>query len=281
MYKKNQFDKRYLLIVIIVAIALLLVLFSLALKKEKSLNPVEKVVKDAGGTVIRIVSYPFNFVKNEIKTSKEKNDIYKKYKKLKNNNDNLESLIASNENLESEVEKLKESLKLNTLLSDKVLTNASIIHRNIGYFYDEITIDKGKKDGVEKNMAVVTPKGLIGKTSKISNHTSTVKLLSNDKMDNKISVKVKTNDDYAYGLITKYNSKTNTYTVEGISQSTQIPNGADVVTTGMGSNFPSGLLVGKVIGMDTDNFDLSKVLKVKASVSFDDLDYVTIVKREG
>ena len=47
----------------------------------------------------------------------------------------------------------------------------------------------------------------------------------------------------------------------------------------MGAIFPSGLLIGKVEKITTDNFDLSKVIEVKSSVNYDDIDYVTVVKR--
>lgn len=277
MYKKRDFDRRYLLIVIIVVIALGLVVLAISLKKDKKLNLFEKTVKDTGNFALKVVKIPFDFVGN-LFDGNDKN--YKKYKALKKKEDEMNSVIALNENLKEEVKKLKDSLELKTLLSDRILLSATIIHRNIGYFYDEVTIDKGSKDGVEEDMAVINPKGLVGYTSKVSNHSSTVKLLSNDNMDNKISVKIKTNDDYVYGLISKYDSKSNTYTVEGISQNVEIPGEADVVTTGMGNVFPSGLLVGKVKGMATDNFDLSKVLEVKASVDFDNLDYLSVVKRE-
>ena len=280
MYKrKKQFDSRYLLILIILGISFALVVLAIALKNDRKLNPVEKIVKDAGVFTIKIVKYPFDFIKNKLDENNEKNKIYKKYKKLKDKSDEVDSLIADNDNLKDEVNKLKESLKLNTTLSDKVLVNATIVYRNIGYWYDEITIDKGSKDEIEKDMAVVTSKGLIGRTSKVSRHSSTVKLLSNDNMNNKISVKIKIKDDYVYGLISKYDSKKNVYTVEGISENVEIPEGADVVTTGMGSIFPSGLLIGKVEKIIADNFDLSKVIQVKSSVNYDDIDYVTIVKR--
>lgn len=280
MYKKRkQFDSRYLLILVIVVISFILVVLAVTLKNDRKLNPVEKIIKDAGTFTIKIVKYPFDFVKNMIDKNNEKNKIYKKYKKLKEKSDNIDSIIASNDNLKDEVKKLKDSLKLNTSLSDRVLVNATIVYRNIGYWYDEVTIDKGSKDGVGEDMAVITSKGLIGRTSKVSGHTSTVKLLSNDNMNNKISVKIKVKDDYVYGLISKYDSKKNVYIVEGISENVEIPSGSDVVTTGMGAIFPSGLLIGKVSKITTDNFDLSKVVQVKSSVNYDDIDYVTIVKR--
>ena len=170
---------------------------------------------------------------------------------------------------------------MNTILSDKVFLNATVVTRNVGYWYEEITIDKGKKNGIEKDMAVINSKGLIGKITKVSNYSSNVKLISNSNMNDKISVKIKVDDGYVYGLISKYDVKSNTYTVEGISQNIDIPKGADVVTTGMGAAFPSGIEVGSVKKITTDNFDLSKVVEVKASVNFNDLDYVTVLKRKG
>ena len=262
------------------AIALVLVILATSLTENRDLNPIEKVTKDVGTVVLKVVSAPFNFVHDQVEAIIEKNNLYKKYKELKNKEEQLDSVIAQNDNLQEEVSKLKETLDLNTLLSDKVYLNATVVSRNIGYWYNEITIDKGSKNGVEKGMAVVTSKGLIGQITKVSNYSSTVKLLSNENMNNKISVKIKTDNDYVYGLISMYDGKTNTYTVEGISENVEIKKGADVVTTGMGTIFPSGLMVGKVEKVTTDNFDLSKVVEVKASVDFDDLDYVTVLKRK-
>ena len=197
--------------------------------------------------------------------------------------DKTKSFLAKseNDNLKDEIGKLKETLNLNTILSDKVYMNATVVTRNIDYWYNEITIDKGSKNGIEKGMAVVVPKGLIGQITKVSNYTSTVKLLSNENMSDKISVKIKVGDNYVYGLISAYDAKTNTYTVEGISENVKIEKDADVVTTGMGTIFPSGLIVGKVKEVTTDNFDLSKVVEVKSSVDFNDIDYVTVLKRKS
>lgn len=150
MYKKKEFEKRYLLIIVIVAIAVLLVVLSIALKKDRDLNPVEKLVKDSGTFVINVVSAPVNFIKDKIREGREKNDIYEKYKELKSKEEQMDSVVAANDNLKEEVSKLKKTLDLNTILSDKVYKNATVINRNIDYWYDEVTIDKGKTDGIEK-----------------------------------------------------------------------------------------------------------------------------------
>ncbi len=279
MYKK-KFDKRYLLIIGIVVVAILLVVLSVALKKDRDLNPVEKIIKDTGNFVINIVTAPINFIRDKWEESQDKNDLYEKYKKLKNKEEQMDKVIAESNNLKEEVATLKETLELNTTLSSMVYKNATVINRNIDYWYDEITIDKGKNDGIMKNMAVVNNAGLLGKVTSVSNHVSTIKLLANENMSDKISVKIKVDDQYVYGLISKYSAKNNSYTVEGISENIDIPKGAEVVTTGMGDIFPSGLLVGSVTKVTTDNFDLSKVAVVKASVDFDAIDYVTVLKRK-
>ncbi len=281
MYRKRKFDKRYLIIIAIVVLAILLVVLSLALKKDRNLSLPEKVVKDGGTFTLNILSTPVNFIKEKFRENKEKSRIYEEYKELDKQKKNLNSLKAENNDLKNEIKKLKEELELDSILSDKVFTHATIINRNIDYWYEEITIDKGKTKGLEKGMAVINSQGLIGTISKVSGSYSTVKLLSNENMSDKISVKIKVGDDYVYGLISGYNTKNNTYTVEGISENKEISKGSEVVTTGMGDLFPSGLLVGKVTKVTTDNFDLSKVVVVKSLVNFDEIDYVSVLKRKA
>ena len=66
MYNKKRFNKRYLFILVVVAIALVLVVLAASLQDERDLNPVEKVAKDTITVVLKVVSAPFNFVKDKI-----------------------------------------------------------------------------------------------------------------------------------------------------------------------------------------------------------------------
>ena len=279
MYGRKRFDKHYLFILVIVILALILALLSFALHRDRTLNTFEKIAQDAGTSILKVVSYPFGFVKEKLDEMHEKDNIYKKNKAIKDKEEKIDSVISENENYKDEISKLKSVLELNTVLSDKIYVNATVVTRNINYWYEEATIDKGSSDGITKNMAVVTPLGLIGKVVKVSNYSSKVQLLSGNFND-KISVKIKVGDDYVYGLISKYDVDSNSYTVEGISQNVDIPSGSDVVTTGMSDVFPSGIKVGTVNEVALDNFDLSKVVSVKASVNFDDIDYVSVLKRK-
>ena len=73
----------------------------------------------------------------------------------------------------------------------------------------------------------------------------------------------------------------NLYKIEGISYSGTIPEKAQVTTTGLSDNFPSGILIGYVNTTTTDNFDLGKIVEVIPSVNFDKISYVTILKRKA
>ena len=52
-----------------------------------------------------------------------------------------------------------------------------------------------------------------------------------------------------------------------------------VYTSGLGGVFPSGILIGKVSEITTDVYDLAKIIKVKPSANFEDINYVTVLKR--
>lgn len=278
MYRKKQRIKKIKFITIAV-IALLLIFSSIIFIKDgRNLNFIEKSIKDGALFVSNIVLSPINFVKDKIKESNEKKDLYNKYKELEIKVDSYESLLAEKLEIEKELDELKKVVGLNNLLSDKKVMNAVVINRNLDYWHDTLTIDKGSHDGVEEGMPVVVSKGLIGKIDSVSNFNSTVKLLTS-KNNYKISVKIESGEEYAYGLLTDYNDEENIYKIEGISQTIPIINDTLVTTTGLGDIFPSGIVIGKVVGSKSDSYDLARIVEVKPSVDFNDFNVVTIIKR--
>ena len=81
------------------------------------------------------------------------------------------------------------------------------------------------------------------------------------------------------GIINGYDYKKGLLTVEGISNTATVNNGDYVYTSGLGGVFPSGILIGRVEGITTDDYDLSKIINVKPSAKFDDINFVTVLKR--
>lgn len=235
----------------------------------KNYNMPNTFLKDGVLFVDKVVSYPFSFLEDN--ETKEENI------KLKKEIDKLKSLEYENNELKDEISSLKNVLSINNLLSSKEYINASVINRNLGYWNELLTIDKGTNSGISNNMAVISNGAMVGITKNVSSTSSDVLLFSNVKFPMNISVKVKIDDKEVYGILNNYNN--GLYEIIGIVENITIPEGATVVTTGLGNIFPSGIYIGSVSEVVTDNFDLSKVVKVSPGTKFDDIDFVTVVKK--
>lgn len=279
MVKKGK-NKRYIVLAILIVIAFMIAITTKSIKENRDLNFFEKAIKDSTTFVMNIANKPFEFIKDKLKENKEKNQMYKEYKKLKSKAEKSDLYLARIEELENEIDDLKENLDLETITGYKEI-NATVVNRNVGSWYNNITINKGKKSGIKEGMAVITNKGLIGKIINVSNFTSTVKLLATDELSNKISVKIQLDDKSVYGLLTSYDKKKNIYLVEGISDNDEINVGSKVVTTGLSEIFPSGILVGEVKKVTKDKYELAKALEVTPAVDFDDINIVTVLDRDS
>ena len=278
---RKKIEKKYILLGIVVAIVLLLVLVSAIVMNKRNLSPVEMAIKDSVLLVQKVAYAPIRFVKDKMTEISKLHNIYEEYQILENKVQETDSIKAKNAELEDEVDKLQKTLELNQVLSKDAYLNATVVNRNLGYWYNTITIDKGSKNGVKVDMPVVVSEGLIGKVSKVTNFNSTVKLLTSDDVNNKISVKISVDGKNVYGLLSGYDKSSRSFIVEGIADNTEIKEGDMVLTTGMGDIFPSGILVGKVSKITKDNFDLARTVEVKSDVNFDDIRYVTILKRQS
>lgn len=280
MYKKKQKEKKKKIIISCILIASLIIgiIVNIAVT-DRNLTIFEKTIKDSILTVQKIFAFPIDLVSNKINDNNEKNQMYEKYKELENQVNENEKYKIENEELKKQLEDMKKLLDINEIISEYTYLNANVVSRNLDYWHDTIIINKGEYDGVTKDMPVVIGNNLIGKIISTTTFNSTVRLLTATDVIEKISIKIKNGDDYVYGILNGYNKDTKTYTIEGISQNTSIKNDSIVTTTGMGDIFPAGIVIGKITGVNTDTFDLSNVLEMKSDVDFDNINYVTILRR--
>lgn len=279
--KKNKLEKKYVLLAIVIGIVLLLVVISSIVTSKRKLTPVEMAIKDSVLFVQKVVYQPIRFVQDKVTEISKLHHIYEQYQILERKVKESDSIEAKKLELEDEISKLKKTLELNQTLSSDSYLNATVVNRNLGYWYNTITIDKGSTNGVEVDMPVVVSEGLIGKVSKVTKFNSTVKLLTSEDINNKISVKINIDGKNVYGLLSGYQQKRNRFILEGIADNTEIKKGSMVLTTGMGDVFPSGILVGRVTKITKDNFDLARTVEVESDVNFNDIRYVTVLKRQG
>jgi len=267
--------------IIIAIIMIILAILSYGLKKKKDLNIVESFVKDIVVGVENVILYPFRFTISLFEDYSDLKDIRKENELLKTSLNRIESIEVENIELRRQIDSLKKELDIDYSLVDYDYLNATVVSRNVSYWYNTITVNKGSSSGVYVDMPVINANGLIGKVISTTSFTSVVRLITTSDTNNKISVSITSNGEKLNGLINGYNYDNKTLQVEGISNTKTVRVGDYVYTSGMGGVFPSGILIGKVDEITTDSYDLSKIINVIPSVDFDDINYVTILKRKN
>lgn len=278
--KKKITSKKYVFIGVVILIIILLIIFSFTLKEDRKLNPVESFLRDTLSYAEKIVTYPFSYITtktreyNKLKDVNEENDI------LETSLDRIDAIETENVELRRQIDALKSELNIDYTLTDYEYLNATVTSRSVGYWYNTITINKGSYNGIKKDMVVINGKGLIGRVIKTSTFTSDVRLITTSETNNKISVHISNGDNNLYGLINNYDYSKNLLEVEGISNTKDVDIGDFVYTSGLGGIFPSGILIGSVSEITTDSYDLAKIIKVKPSADFSNINYVSVLKRK-
>lgn len=258
MYKKNNKKNKILIIVIGLV---LFILLSISLLMPKSGN--SYFLKDFTMIINKAAMIPFTSINSEKGVTQTES-----YTIQKN----------VNSSLEKEITELKDALDLNKTLTEYEPINTTILSRNKSYWFNNITIDKGKKDGIEKGMAVITKNGLVGKIASSSKNSSEVKLITSDDINFKVSIAIKTNENDNYAILNGYDKKTGLIKATGIDKTANINEKDTVLTSGLGSKFPSGIYIGTVEKIVNDKYNLSKIVYIKTAQDFNDLHYLTVLR---
>lgn len=149
----------------------------------------------------------------------------------------------------------------------EIIKTASVINQASGMYTKLLTINAGLNHNVDKNLAVINEKGLVGKTIYSSNQNSKVLLIN----DSSSSIPVKTLSDNSYSILK--GSSDGSFLVSLFTQANKMPKIGDLlVTSGNANIFPRDILVAKVIKVNQDNYIAIPY------VNFNNLNYVQIVK---
>ena len=243
--KRRNMKNKYIYLVVLIIVVVVAVL-SYMIKSDKKLNVFESLIKDTMVGTQKVFYTPIKSFSTMIDDFFFIKDVLEENKILKSNVEKIESLEAENIELKQEINKLKEELNIEHVLSEYDYLNATVISRNSLYWYNTLTIDKGKHNGIEEGMVVINSPGLIGKIVNVSTFSSDVKLITTNDTNNKITVTVTNGNNKLTGLINTYNYEDGYLKVEGISNTETVNVGDYVYTSGLGGVFPSGILIGRV-----------------------------------
>ncbi|KAB7667332.1 rod shape-determining protein MreC [Bacillus sp. B1-b2] len=297
-----QFFMNKRLIILLVSIIILVALIGFSLSGRSSLTWPEKFVKDTTGLVQTLFSRPAHYVVGFVDNVRDLQNTYKENKELKAKLEENAQLKYQVQVLQKDNEELQATLDEKSSLSDFDLMKATVIRRNPSQWNELVTINRGEKDGVKKNMAVITYAGLIGKVKSVAPNTATVQLLSSENPTNRISAFIEaevapegqaegqtdtnTNSEQTsevFGIIADYDkeSKQLIMTWEEVPNGLKVEKGQLVITSGKGGVFPKSLAIGTVEKVEPDENGLQKKVYIKPAADLYDIEHVMVVEREA
>jgi rod shape-determining protein MreC len=160
------------------------------------------------------------------------------------------------------------------------LVSCEVVGRDSTGWWQTARLDKGSAAGVGEGRAVITPDGLIGRTVSVSDRTADVRLLS----DPSCKVSVRLSRSGVFGVVAGLGVKPGEQPacrMDYISQTADVQEGDEVVTSGLGGLFPKGLLVGRVRKVEMDGGGLYQTAWIDSAANLGELEYAFVAATEA
>jgi len=215
----------------------------------------------------------------------DKQNYYEDTLALKAENQELKKRIAEMEaevrqaqNDSEENERLRSLMNLREQRRDlSDLEAATITEHSPSNWTSYLTLNRGTDHGVEKNDCVITEAGyLVGVVSEVGSNWCTV--LNIVDTDTSMGAQVFRTDDIGvaegdFALMSRSRLR-----LDFLPAGAQLLNGDLVVTSGLGGYYPSGLVIGMVEEVQTDDSGATSYAILRPSAEFNDLTQVFIIK---
>jgi len=148
---------------------------------------------------------------------------------------------------------------------------AAIIGRDPSPFMHYVIINRGSDSGLIRGMPVVSQQGLIGRIAAVTAGASRVQLIN----DPASSVNVQVQPSGAEAMLN--GSITGDLTLDLIPQDLTVNTGDLVLTSGLGGNYPSNILIGQVASVRQRPFELFQSASVQPVVDFSKLEIALVI----
>jgi len=269
------------LFILMIGLILFIALMGFTFGRNRLTWP-EKFVSDAIGTVQGVFYRPVGAVAEFFRDLGRLSDVYKENEQLRQTVAQYTQDQIRFNRLEADNKRLMEELKFTE--RQKNMDNyryliAHVIGSTSNPYERTITINLGSKDGIKPEMAVRTVEGLVGLVSKVKNFTSTVTLISNlDPSSSKgspVSATFLSKPD-SFGII-EYDEETKTLMMSKIEEKDKPMDGDTVITSGLGSLFPKGVIVGTVKSSQVGDFGLTYTAVIEPAAKFNHLQEVFVI----
>ena len=185
------------------------------------------------------------------------------------------TLYEEERNRNKELEELAE---LNGTLEDATKITAHVLERDTEAWDQTVTISAGSSQGVQENMIVCTSQGAVGLIEEVQSATSTVRLLTSEDLINDIAISIALEDGTTIeGVLERYDTSHRAYRVSLFDNEATVTQGQEGSTSGRGGNYPSGIYLGQVSDMETNDDAIISTIYVKPVSNISSFNYVTVI----
>lgn len=279
----NRFltNKKMIMLLITVLIFISLITFSLS---SRGGNIVQSGANDVTGVVGRLLSKPTNAIFGVVDSVNDVQSTYEENQRLKGQLDAIHEKEAAIATLKSENQQLKDELGLEELVTEYTVRRGNVISRNPDQWINQVIIDLGTMNGMERGMPVMNNNGLVGYISETNPTSSKVTLISNvDLSASKVSSEIilEEEEEAIQGIISEYKTDTNQLVMSQITSDVEIKPGTLVTTSGLGGAFPRGLVIGEVEAVRLDEQGLERLVFIKPLSDFNNIRIVSVIERSA
>ncbi len=156
------------------------------------------------------------------------------------------------------------------------LVPATVVSGDGSALYELLQIDRGANHGLDLGMAVISLRGLVGRLVDVSPDSAWVLPISSP--DSSVAVSVQGNFDDVIGSV--QGTATTLLEMDNILLGADIEPGQFVITSGLGSRLPRGILVGHVINVRDRADIITRSADVQPAVNPADITQVLVVVAE-
>lgn len=276
----KQFFNNKKLITLLVSFILFIGILWFSFSNFGSAPYVQQLTSDMTAVMGRIFSKPADALNNLFSDINHLEDTFTENKRLKAKVDSLSEAQAELSILKEENTQLKSEMDLRSTLTEYTTMVGSVISRNPDGWIDQVIIDRGSSDGLERGMSVMSNNGLIGRVSDVNPTSSKVTLLSTtDTTSTLTSTQIVQEDETIFGVLMGYDTERELLIMGQVTSESSIEVGQEVVTSGLGGVVPKGLLVGTVAEVSLDGYGLGQQIYIDPATDFKDIQFVTIINR--
>jgi len=275
MKKKHPFLYNIIRRTIAVVLLLLMVLTAYHQSSGQLVSP-EGIFARMITPVQEIVSKATQAFSGYLYRVKLRSNIEYEYNQLKAQNDELILRSILYEELEEENAQLRALLGEYEMRAAMNPVLARVIASESGNYFSTFTINKGKKDGIDSQMAVITSEGLIGYVYEVFDTTSKVITIVDDQAS--LAALIESSRDQGAVKGTLGSTGEPLCRMYYLSADSVPRPGDRVITSGVGVSFPKGLLIGYVRESTRAIEDNKHYIVVEPAADFEHIENVLVLR---